>query len=248
MLSVPPIQLMVTCLIDALVPEVGEAVVEVLERRGLEVEFPEAQTCCGQPAFNAGLSAEAARMAAHTVKVFDATEGPIVAPSGSCTAFLIHHAPSLLAGEEEADAAHRVAARVRELSVFLDEDRAVEDRSDAPEPVRVAWHPSCHGLRELGITDQPMRLLDGVSGVERVEIPGADECCGFGGLFSVEMPEVSAAILKAKLDSIEASGADVVAGGDVSCLLHIGGGLRKRGSEIRVCHLAELLAGRSGGW
>ena len=108
--SVPPVQLMVTCLIDALVPEVGEAVVEVLERRGLEVEFPEAQTCCGQPAFNAGLSAEAARMAAHTVKVFDATEGPIVAPSGSCTAFLIHHAPSLLAGEDEADAAHRVAA------------------------------------------------------------------------------------------------------------------------------------------
>ncbi len=116
--------------------------------------------------------------------------------------------------------------------------------------LRSGWRgiPSCHGLRELGITDQPLNLLAGVSGVERVEVTDADECCGFGGLFSVEMPEVSAAILKSKLDAIEASGAEVVAGGDVSCLIHIGGGLRKRGSAVRVCHLAELLAGRSGGW
>ena len=188
-------------------------------------------------------------MAAHTVTVFDATEGPIVAPSGSCTAFLIHHAPSLLAGEEEADAAQPGGRRLRELSVFLDEDRGRGRRHRcSPAEVRVAWHPSCHGLRELGITDQPLNLLAGVSGVERVEVTDADECCGFGGLFSVEMPEVSAAILKSKLDAIEASGAEVVAGGDVSCLIHIGGGLRKRGSAVRVCHLAELLAGRSGGW
>jgi L-lactate dehydrogenase complex protein LldE len=247
-LRVPPVQLLVTCLVDALVPGVGEAVVEVLERRGLDVAFPEAQTCCGQPAFNAGLSAEAARMAAHTVTVLDATEGPIVVPSGSCTAFLVHHAPELLAGEPEAEAAQRVAGRLRELSLFLSDDLAEDVGMEAVESVRVAWHPSCHGLRELGITDEPHRLLAGVEGVERVEIAGADECCGFGGLFSVEMPEISAAILRAKLDAIEASGAEVIAGGDVSCLLHIGGGLRKRGSAVRVCHLAGLLAGRAEGW
>jgi L-lactate dehydrogenase complex protein LldE len=245
---VPPVQLMVTCLIDALVPEVGEAVVDVLERHGVEVEFPEAQTCCGQPAFNAGLSAEAARMAAYTVTVLDATDGPIVVPSGSCTAFLVHHAPALLAGEAEAGAAQRVAKRLRELSVFLGDDLEVDGGVALSEEVRVAWHPSCHGLRELGIADQPYRLLAGAAGVERVEITDADECCGFGGLFSIEMPEISAAILKAKLDAIEASGAEVVAGGDVSCLLHIGGGLMKRGSAVRVCHLAELLAGRTEGW
>ena len=161
----PPVQLLVTCLIDALVPEVGEAVVEVLERRGLEVEFPEAQTCCGQPAFNAGLAAEAARMAAHTVAVFDATEGPIVAPSGSCTAFLVHHAPALLAGWTKPMRRAAWPAGCASSRCSSTNRRPMLMASSRRPRSGLRGIPSCHGLRELGITDQPLHLLAGVSGV-----------------------------------------------------------------------------------
>lgn len=238
-----PVQLFVTCLVDAFSPDVGRACVSILERQGETVEFPFDQTCCGQPAHNAGYRDDARAMAEHTVDVLDATDGPIVVPSGSCTDMIVHHIPGLLAGTSRADAAARVAARTRELSQFLVDDLGVVP--DASGTGRVAVHRSCHGLRGLGLSGQVEHLVDGVDGVERCELDGAEECCGFGGLFSIELPEVSTAILDTKIDKIVASGADTVVGGDVSCLMHIGGGLHRRGLPIQTKHVAELLEDES---
>ncbi len=237
------VQLFVTCLVDGFHPEVGKATVHILERLGHTVEFPMDQTCCGQPALNAGFTVEARAMAAHTVRVLDATEGPIVVPSGSCSAMIVRHAPELLEDHDDlGPAARRVADRIRELTVLL----AEEGETAAPASPRHAiatYHHSCHGLRELGIHDQPLQLLDEVDGLALVPLEDADECCGFGGLFSLEMPEVSAAILRAKIRRIQASGADLLIAGDTSCLMHIAGGLRRIGSPIEVRHVAEVLAG-----
>jgi L-lactate dehydrogenase complex protein LldE len=236
------VQLFVTCLVDGFFPEVGVATVRVLERQGLRVAFPVDQTCCGQPAFNAGYRDRARAMARHVVGVLDATDGPIVIPSGSCAEMLVRHVPDLLAGDPLEAAAERVAARVRELTAFLVDDLGVVDPDVAGEG-RVAYHRSCHGMRGLGLRGQGEALVDRIEGVERCELEGAEECCGFGGLFAVELPEVSGAMLETKLAHIEESGADVVTGGDVSCLMHIAGGLHRRGSGIRARHVAELLAG-----
>lgn len=238
-----PVQLFVTCLVNGLYPNVGKAAVSVLERAGYDVEFPLDQTCCGQPAYNGGFTAEAQAQTRQTLDVLDATEGPIVVPSGSCAAMLIHHSPEVVAADPEYHPkAVRVAARTRELTQFL----AAEAGFD-PSPVdcgdcTTTYHASCHGLRWLDILDQPKQLID-ASGAERVELEGEDECCGFGGLFAVKAPEVSTAMMDTKIQQIEASGADTVVGIDVSCLMHIGGGLRRRGSSIEVKHVAEVLAG-----
>lgn len=234
-------QLFVTCLIDGFAPHVGTAVADLLENLDIPVEFPEDQTCCGQPAFNAGFHDEARRMAAHTVRVLDGTDGPIVVPSGSCADMIIHHIPELVVDDPELrDAAGRVASRIRELTTFLVDDLGVADVGATREGTCTVHH-SCHGLRNLGVKAQPEVLIDNVDGLERVELEGATECCGFGGLFAIEMPDVSAAMLDRKLDAIEATGADVVVGGDVSCLLHIAGGLHRRGSAVEACHIAEVL-------
>lgn len=235
-------QLFVTCLVDGFAPEVGRATVRLLERLGVEVAFPEAQACCGQPAMNSGHARDAARMARQTVGVLDATSGPIVVPSGSCADMLTHHAPHLLEGGPEHSAALRVASRVRELTQYLVDDLGVSDVGASCAGFSVVFHPSCHGLRNLGIDRQPLELLDQVDGLQRRSQSEADQCCGFGGLFAVEMPDISAAILGTKLDALEATGASVVVGGDVSCLLHIEGGLRRRGSDMKVRHIAEILA------
>jgi L-lactate dehydrogenase complex protein LldE len=233
------VQLFVTCLVDGFAPQVGVATVKILEDSGYQVAFPFDQTCCGQPAFNAGYSDQATAMASHTVEVLDATYGPIVIPSGSCADMVIHHAVHLLAGTELADAAERVAGRAVELTRFLT-DAGIAPQS--PVANSVAFHRSCHGLRNLGLGGLGEALLD-ASGSDRCDLEGADECCGFGGLFSIELPEVSTAMLETKLRSIEASGAEVVVGGDVSCLMQIAGGLSRRGSSIRTAHIAEILAG-----
>ena len=239
----PTVQLFVTCLVDGFAPEVGRATVRLLERAGCDVEFPTAQTCCGQPALNSGHTRDARRMSARTVEVLDATTGPIVVPSGSCADMLVHHIPHLLENDERHAAAERVAGRVRELTTFLVDDLGVTDVRADCGGCTVAFHPSCHGMRNLGIVDQPLALIDAADGVERREQAEADVCCGFGGLFAVEMADISAAILTTKLDALEATGADTVVGGDLSCLLHIEGGLRRRGSAMGVSHIAELLAG-----
>lgn len=235
------VQLFATCLVDAFAPGAGRAAVRLLEDAGCRVAFPPGQTCCGQPAHNAGLAKDARAMAAATVAVLDATPGPIVTPSGSCADMLVHHAPDLLEGTPAAAAARRVSQRVRELTQFLVDDLGVTSTGTACEGCRVAYHPSCHGLRNLGIAAQPTALLGEVAGIELVVPRDAEQCCGFGGMFAIEMPDVSAAILRDKLDALEESGADVVVGTDVSCLMHIEGGLRRRGSSMRVHHIAELL-------
>lgn len=233
------VQLFVTCLVDGFAPQVGRATVQVLEANGQTVEFPFDQTCCGQPALNAGFREDARAMAQHTVAVLDGTEGPIVVPSGSCADMMIHRFGELLSSGPEAAAAKRVANRVRELSQYLVHDLGIE--VTAAGDTSVAVHKSCHGLRGLGIDGEIEALVDGVEGVSRCDLEGADECCGFGGLFSIELPEVSSAILQTKIDNIIASGADAVVGGDVSCLMHIGGGLHRQGSKVETRHIVELL-------
>ena len=235
----PQVQLVVTCLVDVLAPQVGRATLAVLENSGCRVDFPEGQTCCGQPAFNVGLTDQAREMAAHTLDVLDVTEGPIVVPSGSCTQMIAHHYIELFEGTDRADQADRVAGRTRELTQFLIDDLGV-DASASCDGCSVAYHYSCHGLRGLGLEAQVDRLLEGV---DRVNLDGDKECCGFGGLFSIEMPAISAAIMDEKLDRVEASGADTLVAGDVSCLMHLEGGLRRRGSKVVIKHIAELLAG-----
>ncbi len=237
----PSVQLFVTCLVDALAPQVGRATVAALEAAGCSVAFPEGQSCCGQPAFNVGLNENARKMAEHTLDVLDSTDGTVVIPSGSCAEMIVHHYPGLFEGTDREEQAARVAKRVRELTQFLVDDLE-SDVGASCDGCKLAFHYSCHGLRGLGLEDQPDRLLEAA---DRVPLAGDKECCGFGGIFSVEMPSISGAILEAKLAQIAESGADTVVGSDVSCLLHIEGGLRRRGMNIQVKHIAELVAGES---
>jgi L-lactate dehydrogenase complex protein LldE len=238
------VQLFVTCLVDSLFPDVGESVVKILERHGLTVEFPFDQTCCGQPAFNAGYAAEASQMARHTLDVLDPTDGPIVVPSGSCAQMIIDHTIGLVAGDTAyAAKAKRVAARTREFTSFLVDDLGLSDLGARCAPTKATYHPSCHGLRGLGVREQPKTLLDNIDGLETVELPDAETCCGFGGVFSVELPEVSAAMMKTKLDNVASTGASFLVGGDVGCLMHLGGGIRRRNEIVQPIHIAKLLAG-----
>lgn len=237
------VQLLVTCLVDTLYPDVGFAVVSVLERLGVAVEVPSGQTCCGQPAFNAGSWDEARAMARHLVDVFSASDLPVVVPSGSCGDMVIHQAPVLLADDPGyADRARALAARTHEFTAFLVDVLGVTDVG-AADSGQVAYHPACHGLRGLGLERQPKALLDAVSGITPCPLPDAETCCGFGGLFSVKMSEISGSLLARKIANIEASGADTLVATDVSCLMHIAGGLHRKGSPIRVRHLAEVLQG-----
>jgi L-lactate dehydrogenase complex protein LldE len=252
--DITQVQLFVTCLVDNFFPDVGFAVVKILEALGLEVEFPQAQTCCGQPAFNGGFWDDARSMARYTLDVLSQSSAPIVVPSGSCADMIIHHYPEILAGDAAyAAKAREVAQRTYEFTQFLVDVLGVTDetRRRGGEEARASscltYHASCHGLRGLGIKEQPQKLLNQIRGVEFKELPETEACCGFGGLFAVKMSGISGAILQRKLDNIEATGADTVVGGDVSCLMHIAGGLRRRGSRVQVKHLAEVLAGREAG-
>jgi L-lactate dehydrogenase complex protein LldE len=234
------VQLFHTCLVNEVDPDVGMAVVRVLERAGADVRVPRDQTCCGQPAYNAGLHDEARQMARHTLRVLDETEGPVVIPSGSCSDMLVHQYPELFRDDAaELERARRVSARCREFSQFLAQTGRAESGGELH--ARIALHPSCHLLRGLGVRDQPLSLLASVRGIERVTVRDEDECCGFGGLFSVKNAEISTGMLDRKLAAIEQSGADRVVSCDLGCLLQIGGGLHRRGSRIEVQHLAQVL-------
>lgn len=236
-----PVALFVTCLVDQLFPQIGEATVRVLERAGCAVAFPAGQTCCGQAPFNDGFWEDARVLAARFLDVF-ADASAIVAPSGSCAVMVREWYPRLFR-DDPARAARAAAAagRTYELSEFL---VRVLGRTDvgARFDAAVAYHPSCHGLRGLGLREEPLRLLRAVRGLRLVELPRAEECCGFGGLFAVTFAPVSGAMLASKLDAVEASGADVVTATDASCLMHLAGGLARRGSRTRALHLAEILA------
>ena len=232
--------LFVTCLVDQLFPRVGEAAVRLLEGCGCRVEFPRAQTCCGQPAFNMGYRREARPLARRLIEIFEPYD-EIVAPSGSCASMVRVHYPQLLRHEPGwRDRALALGERVFELTEYL--ERKGFDPGGSSFSGTVACHRSCHLLRELGVRDAPQALLARVPGVELVELPGAEVCCGFGGAFAVEMPELSGAMLDDKLAAVEASGAEVLTAADCGCLMHLGGALQRRRSPLRVLHVAEILA------
>jgi L-lactate dehydrogenase complex protein LldE len=236
------VQLFITCILDTLYPEIGEAIVKVLQHAGTEVQFPPDQTCCGQPAFNAGMRAQAFSIAAHTIQVFEKTEGPIVIPSGSCTAMIRHGYPELFAQEPDwLPRAQALAGRVYEFTEFLVDYLGVTDLG-ARYPGTLTYHASCHLARDLGIDRQPRALLNAVREAQIVEMQHADVCCGFGGVFSVEHPEISAAMLARKISNIEASQAPLVVACDAGCMTHINGGLQRQGKKQRVIHIAEVLA------
>jgi L-lactate dehydrogenase complex protein LldE len=232
------VALMITCLADMFYPEVGERIVTLLRGAGVEVTLPEGQTCCGLPLFNSGYHEEAAAVARRTVEVF-AESDPVVVPSGSCAWMVKHEYPGLLRGAEAA-AAQALAARTFELSQFLVRVLGrTEFRTDVQGPL--AYHDSCHLLRGLHEGEAPRTLLRNLRGAEVVPLPGSDECCGFGGSFSVRLPEVSTSILDRKLANLEASGARCLVACDAGCLMQIRGGLARRSSPLRALHLAEVL-------
>jgi len=234
--------LFITCLVDLLFPRVGMAAADLLRRLGVEVDFPDRQTCCGQPAFNAGYFREARAMARHFLQVFEPYPF-IVAPSGSCVAMVRDHYPELFRKDPELGERFRsLGRRTHELSQFITEVLGLES-VEARFPHRVTYQDSCHSLRGLGLREGPRRLIRAVGDIEFLELPGSDSCCGFGGVFSVKHPDISLAMVRDKIRRIEETGAEFVVATDASCLLHIGGALQRRGSSIRTLHLAELLAG-----
>lgn len=236
------VQLFITCIADTFFPSVGQAAERVLGRLGVKVAFPPGQTCCGQPAFNAGMRPQARRMAEHTLEVLEHEPGPVVVPSGSCAAMIRHGYPELFAQDRRwLPRAQALVDRTHEFSQFVVDVLGATDVG-ASFPGRLTYHPACHLLRELGVAGQPAALLARVRAAELVELPNAEDCCGFGGLFSVEHPEISEAMLQRKMDAIQASGADTVVTCDAGCLMHIYGGLQHAGKRQRIVHLAEVLA------
>ena len=239
------IALFITCFNDTLFPATGRAVVELLERLGHSVDFPEAQTCCGQMHANSGYQLEALPLARRFLRVFAGAE-LVVSPSASCVGMVREGYPRLadLAGDASLRRqAEALGPRVLELSEALVDRLGVEDVG-ASFPHRVTYHPTCHSLRVLHIGERPLRLLRAVHGIELAELPAAEECCGFGGTFAVKNADVSTAMLTDKLRHIGDTGADVCVAADNSCLMHIGGGLQHTRAGVRVAHLAEVLAAR----
>jgi L-lactate dehydrogenase complex protein LldE len=230
---------MVTCLGDALFPEVGVATVRLLRRLGVEVDFPQAQTCCGQPHFNSGYHTDARALAKHTIQAF-ADGQTVVTPSGSCAAMVKLEYPELFHHDLVWHGrAEELARRTHELSDFLVNVLRVEDVG-ARFPGKVTYHMACH-LRGLGVTSEPERLLQRVRDLEFVPLERFDECCGFGGSFSVRFPGISGAMVTDKAAFIEKTGASTVVATDAGCLMNIAGCLRRRGSKIQALHLAQVL-------
>jgi L-lactate dehydrogenase complex protein LldE len=237
------VALFVTCLGDALFPQVGRAMVTLLERLGHEVVFPAGQTCCGQMHTNTGYRRDALKLVRHHVDVFTGYDA-IVVPSGSCAGSVRHQHAELArsAGDTRlAGAAEAVAARTYELSELLVDVLGVTDVG-AYYPHTVTYHPTCHSLRLLRVGDRPVRLLREVRGLDLVELPEAESCCGFGGTFALKNADTSTAMLADKMLGVLSTGAGVLTAGDSSCLMHIGGGLSRMDSPVRTVHLAEILA------
>jgi L-lactate dehydrogenase complex protein LldE len=240
------VALFATCLIDALFPDAGKATVQILERLGQRVEFPLEQTCCGQMHTNSGyFEPTLVERYVHTFEPYDA----IVAPSASCVGAIRHqHAMIARAAANDdrlANRAQQTANKTYELSQFLTDVLHTDDVG-AYFPHRVTYHPTCHSLRMLKVGDRPTRLLRNVKGIDLIDLPRSDECCGFGGTFSIKNPDVSAAMLADKMESVIESGAEVLCAGDRSCLMHIGGGLERIRAGIKTLHLAEILASTDG--
>ncbi|HYO32705.1 MAG TPA: (Fe-S)-binding protein [Nocardioidaceae bacterium] len=241
------VALMITCVNDALFPDTGKAVVAVLRRLGVDVEFPAAQTCCAQPMVNTGYLDEAVPVVRRFVEAFSGYDA-VVAPSGSC-AGSVRHQHRIVARRSRDPALSRavdeVAPSVYELSEFLVDVLGVTDVG-ASFPHRVTYHPTCHSLRMLGVGDRPLRLLRQVHGIQLVDLPFAEECCGFGGTFAVKNADTSVAMGSDKARRVLQTEAEVLVAGDNSCLMHIGGLLSRQRAGVRVMHLAEVLAATAG--
>jgi L-lactate dehydrogenase complex protein LldE len=230
--------LLPTCVVDTVAPQVGAAVVRVLRRCGFDVGVPKDATCCGQPAWNSGFTREAAKVARTTLDALDATEGTVCVPAGSCATMMRVFWPELfeMVGDRAAvERSKRVGERVREFSELIRD----KDAGTAPN-AKVAYHHSCHMLRELGLHDAPIDALQR-AGCEVVAWPSAERCCGFGGLFSVKQPETSVAMADDKIDSLRATDAEMLVGCDASCLMHLRGRMEHRGIAMPTKHLAEVL-------
>ena len=237
------VALFITCFNDTLFPNVGIATMQLLERLGLTVDFPEAQTCCGQMHFNTGYQRESVPLVRHFVEVFRDAE-VVVAPSASCVGMVreLYPKAAALSGDTAlVKAVDQLIPRVYELSEFLVKRLSVTDVG-AYYPHRVTYHPTCHSLRVLHVGDAPLRLLRAVKGIDLVELPNALECCGFGGTFAIKNVDTSLAMLSDKMRCVLDTGAEVLCSADTSCLMHIGGGLHRQRAGVATVHLAEILA------
>lgn len=237
------VSLFVTCIIDMVYPDTGMSVVDILEHLGVEVDFPASQTCCGQPAFNAGYHNESRSVARQFLRAFNQSE-VIVTPSGSCAAMVRHEFPKLFADDPIwLPMAEAAAAKTWEFTEFLVDGLGIDDlQTTLPEVQRFAFHDACHGLRVLGLKDAARTLLGNVENAQICDLQEGDVCCGFGGLFSVKMGNVSNGMLQTKMEHIEGSEADTIVTGDASCLTHMNGGLSRKNSGKRVRHIADVLA------
>ncbi|MEZ5923229.1 MAG: (Fe-S)-binding protein [Hyphomicrobiaceae bacterium] len=241
----PRVGLLVTCLVDLFRPSVGFAAVKLLEDAGCLVEAPGVQTCCGQPAYNSGARSDAIDLACQTIAAFEGFDY-VVTPSGSCGGMLRKHYPELLKAEPEwSGRAASLAAKTYELVSFLVDVMGVT-KVDVSWPAKAAYHDACSGLRELGVREQPRKLLNTISGLEIVEVADRDACCGFGGTFSVKYPEISNAIVADKTKRVAETGCNLLIAGDLGCLLNLAGKIGREGRQIEVRHVAEVLAGQSG--
>ena len=241
------VQLFHTCIINEVYPEVGLSVAAILEHLGVEVEVPMGQTCCGQPAFNGGFHADSRKVARQAIDLLSKTEGPVVVPSGSCADMMVHQYHLLFEGDGEYLAkAHALSERCYEFSQFLVDVLGITDLKarlsvKASPGTKVAYHPSCHLLRGLGVKVQPRLLLGGVEGLECLPVKDQEECCGFGGMFSVKNAAISSGMMDNKIRNLEASGAEAVVSCDMGCLMHLAGGLHRKGSKLKVKHLSQVL-------
>lgn len=233
------VSLFITCMSDAIYPRVGEAMVRLLARYGVQLDFPKVQTCCGQPAFNSGYWDEARATALTILDAFEDSDF-VISPSGSCTG-MIHHYPKLFEKDPvQLERAKELQSKSYEFTQFLVNVLGVTDVG-AIFPHKVTYHPSCHGSRLLGVKEEPIMLMKHVKGLELVPLPFAEDCCGFGGTFAVKMADISGAMVTEKVDHVLESEAEVLVGLDMACLMNIGGNLRYRNEPVRVMHLAELL-------
>ena len=235
--------LFVTCIVDQFYPQVGVSVVSVLRRHGVKVDFPSDQTCCGQPLFNSGYTQLARQLGKRVIDSFSLSDY-VVVPSGSCAAMLKVFYRELFAGDPDyEEKAEQLAAKVFEFSEFLVKVLGIKD-TGAFFPATATYHSSCHLLREMEVRQEPLQLLEQVEGLELCPLPQAETCCGFGGTFSVKYPHISEGMMEDKIANVLATGADTLIACDMSCLMHIGGGLSRQGQPVRIRHIAEVLEGQ----
>ncbi|MDE2780477.1 MAG: (Fe-S)-binding protein [Chloroflexota bacterium] len=235
--------LFVTCIVDQLYPQVGVSVVNVLRRHGVKLDFPSDQTCCGQPLFNSGYTQLARQLGKRVIDSFSLSDY-VVVPSGSCAAMLKVFYRELFSGDPDyGEKAEQLAGKVFEFSEFLVKVLGIED-AGACFPATATYHSSCHLLREMEVRQEPLLLLEKVEGLELRPLPQAETCCGFGGTFSVKYPHISEGMMEDKIANVLATGADTLISCDMSCLMHIGGGMSRQGQPVRVRHIAEILEGQ----